>query len=121
MQLSGVAEPSAQDEPGEERVHVQLLALYSVRPGLLRVCEGHRRFEALDEQRTRFVVARTQEQATSAAAFFRSASGRASFLAAFRALVSNHNPQWTFSIQLTRVATSGRLVRLEAIARASPR
>jgi hypothetical protein len=68
-----------------------------------------------------FIVARTQEQARFAAAFFRSASGRASFLAAFRALVSNHNPQWTFSIDLTRVSTSGRLVRLEAIARASPR
>jgi hypothetical protein len=68
-----------------------------------------------------FTVVRTQEQARSAAAFFRSAGGRASFLAAFRALVSNNNPQWTFSLHLTRVSTSGKLVRLEAIARASPR
>jgi hypothetical protein len=67
------------------------------------------------------IVAPTPRDARFAAAFFRSADGRATFLRALKALVSRGNPDWKFSVELTGVTTVGKVVRVEASAHASRR
>jgi hypothetical protein len=68
-----------------------------------------------------FIVTTTPMQALHAVDFYRSETGRAAFLAAFRTLVSKYNSNWRFAIRLTRASSVGRIVHLEAVARASPR
>ena len=67
------------------------------------------------------VVARTRGLAASAAAYFRSTRGRASFLGAFKAFVSRTQDAYMRQVRLLGVSLHGTIVRIEAIARGSPR
>ena len=67
------------------------------------------------------VVTRSVRDAAAAASFYRTATGRRGFLQAFKSLESGPNPQWSFVVRMTRVSSSGGIVRLEAFARTSPR
>ena len=67
------------------------------------------------------VVARTRGLAASAAAYFRSTRGRTSFLGAFKAFVSRTQDAYMRQVRLLGVSLHGTIVRIEAIARGSPR